>query len=476
MAQAPHHAARPKPLLYSDYINDRALVQALRLPACPEGVAPAQWPAEPPGWQPGDDWPTHEPWNHDEVLFIRVHQGFEVWFALIIHELRSVLTEAKALWSRHGRDLPRVDLGARLDEDGPPLDHRRFPQLAAAIAQVIAREPAAEKPLGQLSGPGRLACDAGLPRTVLDDPALAHALAQTLERWTDRLERARQALLVTLPFFDVLSTLTPAQFLAFRDRLQPASGFGSGQFRELEYTLGLRELNEPKLRPPGGSPDPLPGQPPLPPGLWRATEQTPAHLRLQCFHFALPAWGAARVAARAADASLRDLVYALLSAAFEWSNAPGAPPAAALPLPDLAAARLDRFVARTVVATVTDASRGIAPGALDAAARDRLSEALRSIDRAMAHRETIVAALFEMDRRASPLAGFLHTALAFDAAFLRWRDYHIRFVEGQIGMRRGTGGGGIAYLRTTTAAEKAPHLTHAFPCLWQARSFVQKPE
>jgi tryptophan 2,3-dioxygenase len=41
-----------------------------------------------------------------------------------------------------------------------------------------------------------------------------------------------------------------------------------------------------------------------------------------------------------------------------------------------------------------------------------------------------------------------------------------------IGTRRGTGGGGLRYLTGTVASPYA-YLTQAFPCLWQARSFVQ---
>ena len=39
---------------------------------------------------------------------------------------------------------------------------------------------------------------------------------------------------------DVLETMTPLEFLSFRERLQSASGFQSIQFRELEFALGLK--------------------------------------------------------------------------------------------------------------------------------------------------------------------------------------------------------------------------------------------
>src|SRR5678816_1920606 len=43
--------------------------------------------------------------------------------------------------------------------------------------------------------------------------------------------------------WDVLSTLTPVDYLKFRDVLGTSSGFQSAQFREIEYRLGLKEPN-----------------------------------------------------------------------------------------------------------------------------------------------------------------------------------------------------------------------------------------
>ena len=40
---------------------------------------------------------------------------------------------------------------------------------------------------------------------------------------------------------NLLSTLTPHEFAGFRDKLRPASGFQSAQFREIEFTYGLRD-------------------------------------------------------------------------------------------------------------------------------------------------------------------------------------------------------------------------------------------
>ncbi len=41
--------------------------------------------------------------------------------------------------------------------------------------------------------------------------------------------------------FEVMETMTTRDYLAFRDKLSPASGFQSGQLREIEILLGLRD-------------------------------------------------------------------------------------------------------------------------------------------------------------------------------------------------------------------------------------------
>jgi len=55
------------------------------------------------------------------------------------------------------------------------------------------------------------------------------------------LRRALAILKTLVGQMDVLETLTPRQFAAFRARLGPASGFQSAQFRELEAVLGARD-------------------------------------------------------------------------------------------------------------------------------------------------------------------------------------------------------------------------------------------
>ncbi len=54
------------------------------------------------------------------------------------------------------------------------------------------------------------------------------------------LKRVLTILKVVVAQVDVLETMTPLEFLSFRDRLESASGFQSFQFRELEFALGYK--------------------------------------------------------------------------------------------------------------------------------------------------------------------------------------------------------------------------------------------
>jgi tryptophan 2,3-dioxygenase len=100
---------------------------------------------------------------HDEMLFIVVHQAYELWFKQILHELDRIQAE-------------------------------------------FGRVPLKDEALGRI----------------------VHGL--------DRIE---EILLLLVQQLDVLETMTPLDFLDFRDLLSPASGFQSVQFRMIEIRLGL---------------------------------------------------------------------------------------------------------------------------------------------------------------------------------------------------------------------------------------------
>lgn len=103
--------------------------------------------------------PVSEGPEHDEMLFIVIHQVYELWFREILHELD------------HLQDLLAAD----------------------------------------------------------DTPRALHTLKRVLT-----------ILKVLVAQIDVLETMTPLEFLSFRDRLESGSGFQSFQFRALEFALGQK--------------------------------------------------------------------------------------------------------------------------------------------------------------------------------------------------------------------------------------------
>jgi tryptophan 2,3-dioxygenase len=75
------------------------------------------------------------------------------------------------------------------------------------------------------------------------------AVMGQLERAEDRALREATRLLrravtiqgVLIHQLEVLETMRPVDFLRFRERLKPASGFQSAQFREIEFLVGLKD-------------------------------------------------------------------------------------------------------------------------------------------------------------------------------------------------------------------------------------------
>jgi tryptophan 2,3-dioxygenase len=108
--------------------------------------------------------------EHDEMLFIVIHQVYELWFKEILHE----------------------------------LDH-----LHGLLAQ--------------------------------NDGARAR----------HTLKRILTILKVMVAQLDILETMTPLEFLSFRDRLESGSGFQSHQFREVEFALGWKDPRSLERYPPG---------------------------------------------------------------------------------------------------------------------------------------------------------------------------------------------------------------------------------
>src|SRR5437763_5729789 len=103
---------------------------------------------------------------HDEMLFIIIHQAYELWFKQLHHEVDSI--------------------------------------------NIIMKKPAMNDNSPEL-------------QTVVH-----------------RLNRITTILRVLVQQVDIMETMTPMDFLDFRDLLRPASGFQSWQFKELEAKLGLK--------------------------------------------------------------------------------------------------------------------------------------------------------------------------------------------------------------------------------------------
>ena len=73
------------------------------------------------------------------------------------------------------------------------------------------------------------------------DSVRERLLAGDSERSRHYLERVHAIERVLIEHIEVLETMSPQDFLAFRDHLAPASGFQSAQFRELEFVSGLKD-------------------------------------------------------------------------------------------------------------------------------------------------------------------------------------------------------------------------------------------
>jgi tryptophan 2,3-dioxygenase len=119
-----------------------------------------------------------------------------------------------------------------------------------------------------------LACQR--PQTGEHDELLFVILHQTMELWMKQaiheigaaqravrggdlvpaykhLARVSRIQAVMTQAWDILATMTPADYLSFRALLGTSSGFQSAQFRVLEYTLGLKDDSFLKFHPEGGA-------------------------------------------------------------------------------------------------------------------------------------------------------------------------------------------------------------------------------
>ena len=73
--------------------------------------------------------------------------------------------------------------------------------------------------------------------------------ADESDRAAATLKRTLKIVKVLVSQLDVMETMTPLEFGAFRERLGASSGFQSAQFREIEFTLGYKRRSVLKLFP-----------------------------------------------------------------------------------------------------------------------------------------------------------------------------------------------------------------------------------
>src|SRR6186713_1479711 len=79
-------------------------------------------------------------------------------------------------------------------------------------------------------------------KEVLHELDYAMALLEQRESYRTQhtLKRILTILKVMVAQLDILETMTPLEFLSFRERLEASSGFQSDQFRQVEFLLGVK--------------------------------------------------------------------------------------------------------------------------------------------------------------------------------------------------------------------------------------------
>ncbi|MCC6217347.1 MAG: tryptophan 2,3-dioxygenase [Polyangiaceae bacterium] len=315
----------------------------------------------------------------DELHFVLVHQTFELWFKLLLSELRL---------ARDHLAEPRV-----------PEEHVPF---------------------------------------------VVH-----------HLRRGGTILEHTIDAFRVMETLTPQDFLAFRDKLVPASGFQSFQMRELEILLGLEEAQRAAYA----------GSNPLD-HIEKLAGDTPAGRLAR-----------ERLQAVRGERTLRAALHDWLHRTPIHGSSPGDPGDEGVVerfladyLARLRAGHAEKLARLTAVLATDPAALARQLEASTDAARDFLEA--RDVDDAARPRARRVraGALFIESYRELPLLAWprllLDTVVELEEQLVLWRTRHARMVERVIGRRVGTGGSsGVDYLDQT-----ARH--RIFGELWTVRAVL----
>ena len=171
---------------YSDYLALGTVLSAQN------GAAPAK---------PGGQGMMH----HEENLFVLVHQGFELWFKMVLVDLDKC------------REL-----------------------LAGIAAQIAAGQSSS-------SSSASAAATTTTATAAATAPSTTGVINGKLLECHKHLRRMEQIILHATNAFAILETMHCVDFLEFRDFLQPASGFQSVQFRKLEKELGVQDESRGKV-------------------------------------------------------------------------------------------------------------------------------------------------------------------------------------------------------------------------------------
>lgn len=291
-------------------------------------------------------------------------------------------------------------------------------------------------------------------RNPVPEEALAGAV-KSIERVTICFELAAQ-------HFRLMETMRTQDYLVFRDKLSPASGFQSAQMREIEILFGLGDDER----------------------IAFGNEQS--YTQALRSHDGGPSPALARVQRRQADGpTLKHAVNEWLQRTPINGSSPGE-------AGDDAA--VERFIVEFLAGHEHLCERAIAHSVgvqaltfadverLRARYRGQMQGARRHMhaedvpeDRRAAVRRLRSAILFVDSNRTLPLLSWpgqiIDTLIACEQAMLTFRQRHARMVERVIGRRVGTGGSdGVAYLDQTALQYRV------FTEIWSARTLLLPPD
>lgn len=280
---------------------------------------------------------------------------------------------------------------------------------------------------------------------------------QALSTVTRGLRRTALLMHSVAEHFAMMETMTTRDYLGFRDKLSPASGFQSAQLREIELILGLDDAQRiplgaegsymEALRAPGGGESPA-----LRRVLARREDKPTVHEAVMAWLQRTPVQGS--TPDMPGDA---DIVRGFCE---DYLAAHGREAAAA------------REIAIAVAATDADRARLVVRYEKEIASARAFMLADESPPEERARVSRLRASIvFIESYRELPLLAWprevLDAIVALEQAFLVFRQRHARMVERVIGRRTGTGGSaGVDYLDQTALRYRV------FPELWAVRTLL----